>query len=176
MGIDLAPGMVALTAAAAEPLGHVQVLEGDAAAPDFLDAEFDVVLAGLVVFFLPDPTAALTEYARVLKPGGRLGLHHVRPRRPAFRAGRQDDRRVRPRCARAASRRTLPRSGVDHRDAHRWAEVTITDQTVETRFTGPTSGGTGRGHTVGMLEQIQAERLDAAREAAVAVMEGAIRG
>jgi SAM-dependent methyltransferase len=73
-GIDLAPGMVALCAAAFAGLPNVTVAVGDAQAPAFPDASFDVVTAGLVLFFLPDPVAALTAYRRVLRPGGRLAF------------------------------------------------------------------------------------------------------
>jgi ubiquinone/menaquinone biosynthesis C-methylase UbiE len=175
VGIDLAPGMVALTAAAAEPLGHVQVLQGDAAAPDFPDAEFDVVLAGLVVFFLPDPTAALTEYARVLKPGGRLAFTTFGPADPHFEQAVKTIGGFVPGAPeqRPAEFFRDPESITEMLTG--WAEVTITDQTVETRFTGPSQWWDWLwSHGVrGMLEQIPAERLDAAREAAVAVMEGA---
>jgi ubiquinone/menaquinone biosynthesis C-methylase UbiE len=74
VGIDLAPAMVALTAAAYAGLPNVTVATGDAQAPDFPDASFDVVTAGLVLFFLPDPAAALAAYRRVLRPGGRLAF------------------------------------------------------------------------------------------------------
>jgi SAM-dependent methyltransferase len=48
------------------------VVVGDAASLPFDDASFDVVLSSFVVFFLPEPTAALREWRRVLAPGGRL--------------------------------------------------------------------------------------------------------
>ncbi|MCW6003417.1 methyltransferase domain-containing protein [Micromonospora sp. CPCC 205371] len=74
IGIDLAVGMVEATAAEARRRGlaHLHVQVGDAEAPDFPDASFDAVLAGLVLFFLPDAPAAVRAYARLLRPGGRL--------------------------------------------------------------------------------------------------------
>jgi len=73
-GIDLAPGMVSRTAAQAESIPWVSVRIGDAQAPAFPDGSFDVVTAGLVLFFLPDPRAALTAYRKLLKPSGRLAF------------------------------------------------------------------------------------------------------
>ena len=73
-GTDLAPRMVELTRAAAAGLPNVTVAFGDAQAPDFPDASFDVVTAGLVLFFLPDPPAALASYRRLLRRGGRLAF------------------------------------------------------------------------------------------------------
>lgn len=71
-GIDLAPGMVTRTAAEAAAIPGVSVRLGDAQAPDFPDGSFDVVTAGLVLFFLPDPRAALGAYRKILRPSGRL--------------------------------------------------------------------------------------------------------
>ena len=41
-------------------------------APDFPDDSFDVVVAQYVVTAVPNPEAALDEFARVLKPGGEI--------------------------------------------------------------------------------------------------------
>lgn len=86
VGTDLAPGMVERTAEATASLPHVTVLLGDAAAPDFPDASFDVILAGLVIFFLPEPDKALVEYRRLLKPGGRMAFTTFGKQDPVFDA------------------------------------------------------------------------------------------
>jgi ubiquinone/menaquinone biosynthesis C-methylase UbiE len=74
VGTDLAPGMVELTATATAHLPAVSVQVGDAQAPAFPPGSFDVVTAGLVLFFLPDPPAALVAYRELLRPGGRLAF------------------------------------------------------------------------------------------------------
>jgi len=74
IGIDLAPTMVALTRAAVADLPTATVDVGDAQAPGYPPGSFDVVTAGLVVFFLPDPLAALAAYRKLLRPGGRLAF------------------------------------------------------------------------------------------------------
>jgi ubiquinone/menaquinone biosynthesis C-methylase UbiE len=75
-GIDLAPAMVAATQAAATARGsaNITLQPMDAVALAFDDATFDAVLCGFAVFLLPDPLAALQEWQRVLKPGGRLAV------------------------------------------------------------------------------------------------------
>ena len=83
VGIDLAPRMVELTARDLAAYPQVEVVVGDAGAPGFPAASFDVVAASLVVFFLPDPAAALEAWTGLLAPGGRLGVTTV---------GAQDDR------------------------------------------------------------------------------------
>ncbi|GAA0581262.1 hypothetical protein GCM10010172_77780 [Paractinoplanes ferrugineus] len=74
VGIDLAPGMVARSQATATGLDQVVVQSGDAQQPDFPDGSFDVITSGLVLFFLPDPPAALTAYRKLLTPRGRLAF------------------------------------------------------------------------------------------------------
>jgi SAM-dependent methyltransferase len=76
VGIDLAPRMAELTQsdAKARGLDAVTVFVGDAERPDFAAGSFDAVLAGLVLFFLPDAGGALRRYAGLLAPGGRLGF------------------------------------------------------------------------------------------------------
>ena len=46
----------------------------DAADLSFPDASFDVVVAQYVITTVPDPEAALDEFARVLRPGGEIVL------------------------------------------------------------------------------------------------------
>jgi ubiquinone/menaquinone biosynthesis C-methylase UbiE len=71
VGVELSPAM-AERARAAAPGAEVRV--GDASRLDFDDGSFDVVLSAFTVFFMPDPTAALEEWRRVLAPGGRIVL------------------------------------------------------------------------------------------------------
>ncbi|MER7455902.1 methyltransferase domain-containing protein [Micromonospora sp. NPDC126480] len=63
---------------------HVEVRVGDAQQPDFPEGSFDAVLAGLVVFLLPDPGQALRAYARLLQPAGRLAVSTFAAQDPAF--------------------------------------------------------------------------------------------
>ncbi|WP_433290719.1 class I SAM-dependent methyltransferase [Actinoplanes sp. CA-030573] len=83
-GIDLAPGMVARARAAATGLDNVTVTTGDAQAPGFPDGSFDLITSGLVLFFLPDPPAALRSYGRLLKRGGRLGVSSFAQHDPRY--------------------------------------------------------------------------------------------
>ena len=72
VGIELSPAMAAR---AREAVPEAEVVEGDASQRlPFADGEFDVVLSSFTVFFMPDPTAALREWARVLAPGGRIAM------------------------------------------------------------------------------------------------------
>ena len=68
--------MVAATAAEAARRGlqHVVVEAMDAQEPMLPEASYDVVLASLVVFFLPDPLAGLRSWRRALRGGGRLAF------------------------------------------------------------------------------------------------------
>jgi ubiquinone/menaquinone biosynthesis C-methylase UbiE len=84
VGTDLAPAMVARTAAATAHLPAVSVQVGDAQAPAFEPGSFDVVTAGLVLFFLPDPPAALAAYRDLLRPGGRLAFSSFAAYDPRF--------------------------------------------------------------------------------------------
>src|SRR6185312_11938075 len=63
---------VDLTTDAIEVPGNdrLRFAEGDATALPFADASFDVVCAYQMLEHVPDPGAALGEFARVLRPGG----------------------------------------------------------------------------------------------------------
>lgn len=68
----------------------VEVVDAAAESLPFPDASFDTVVGTLVLCEADDPSAALEEIARVLRPGGRyLFLEHVRSEDPAL-ARRQD--------------------------------------------------------------------------------------
>ncbi len=74
LGIDLAPRMVQRTAADVAHLPQVEVRVGDATAPDLPAASYDVLSSCLVLFFLPDPAAAVRAWVDLLVPGGRAGV------------------------------------------------------------------------------------------------------
>jgi ubiquinone/menaquinone biosynthesis C-methylase UbiE len=74
-GIDLSPRMLSIARDRAASLGRAADLRpGDAQALDFPDFSFDTVLCTLGLCAIPDERGAITEMARVLRPGGRLVL------------------------------------------------------------------------------------------------------
>ena len=70
-GVDSSASMVALARRRLGERADVHVADLAAALP-FPDAEFDDVVASLVLHYLQDWAAPLAELRRVLKPGGRL--------------------------------------------------------------------------------------------------------
>ena len=87
-GVDWSPAMLAIARGRAAGLGREADLRpGDAQALDFPDASFDTVLCALGLCAIPDDRRAVTEMARVLRPGGRLLLvDHVAASASALRA------------------------------------------------------------------------------------------
>lgn len=77
IGVDPSPGFLA--AARARPrlagLPAVRFEEGDAMRLPAADGSADVVVSGLVLNFVPDPAAALAEFARVVAPGGLVAAY-----------------------------------------------------------------------------------------------------
>jgi ubiquinone/menaquinone biosynthesis C-methylase UbiE len=88
VGIDLAPSMVAATRrdVASAGLRNVELHVMDASAPVIEPAGFDAVNASLVLFFLPDPVAALRGWRGLLRPGGRLVVSSFRERPASWAA------------------------------------------------------------------------------------------
>ena len=77
VGVDYSEPMLrkAHQRVAAHQLGHVDALAVmDAQHLGFPDGFFDVVVAQYVITTVPDPEAALDEFARVTKPGGEIIL------------------------------------------------------------------------------------------------------
>lgn len=71
--VDLSEQMLALACTNAKTCGvSVDFRKGDAENLPFEDNSFDAVVNRWVLWTVPDPKAALREWTRVLKPGGRL--------------------------------------------------------------------------------------------------------
>jgi len=69
----------------------IELVQAPAEGLPFEDSSFDTAVCTLVLCTVPNPSAALAEAARVLRPGGRLiFLEHVRSQDPA--AARWQDR------------------------------------------------------------------------------------
>lgn len=88
IGVDIAARMIELTArdVAARGLTNVELHVLDAAALELPTGTADVVTASLVLFFLPDPQAALRGWAALLRPGGRLAVSTFAEQSEAWQA------------------------------------------------------------------------------------------
>ncbi|SHG78238.1 phosphatidylethanolamine/phosphatidyl-N-methylethanolamine N-methyltransferase [Kaistia soli DSM 19436] len=76
-GVDLSPEMLdrARARVSTERLGHVEALEeADAGDLAFDDAAFDTSVAMFVITVVPDPSAVMSELARVTRRGGAVIL------------------------------------------------------------------------------------------------------
>lgn len=76
LGVDISERMVDLARIRAKErnVSNVSFERMGAENLDLPDAAFDVALCSLGLMYLPDPSRALREMARVLKPGGRIAL------------------------------------------------------------------------------------------------------
>ena len=85
VGVDIASGMVeqARRLAAERGLEQVELAVGDATAPAVV-GPFDAVASSLVLFFLPDPGAALRSWLPLMAPGARLGVVTFGPMDPRW--------------------------------------------------------------------------------------------
>jgi len=74
-GIDFAPEMLALATEKAAGAGAaIRFEHADAENLPFPAASFDLVITRHVLWTLPHPEAAIDEWKRVLRPGGRLAV------------------------------------------------------------------------------------------------------
>ena len=75
IGIDYVPALLERGRRRAEAEGvQIDLVEGDAEAIPFVDRSFDTVLSVFGSMFAPDQQRAAGELARVVRPGGRIGL------------------------------------------------------------------------------------------------------
>lgn len=72
VGTDIAPAMLEQARQRAAGRSNVQFVLAEATALPFADQSFDVVVCGAGLFFVPDMVAALSEWQRVLRPGGEV--------------------------------------------------------------------------------------------------------
>ena len=73
VGIDISEGMLSVARKKAKERGITPDLRiGDAESLDFEDESFDAVVSRIVLWTLPHPETAISEWKRVLKPGGRV--------------------------------------------------------------------------------------------------------
>lgn len=73
IGVDASEGFVRHAAKVVGD-GRATFRQGDAQALDLADQSRDAVVSALVLNFVPDRRAMLSEMARVVRPGGRLGF------------------------------------------------------------------------------------------------------
>jgi len=78
-GLDMTAEMLALAEENARKTGatNVRFLEGLIEAVPLEDASVDVVISNCVVNLSPEKDKVLSEIARVLRPGGRVGISDV---------------------------------------------------------------------------------------------------
>lgn len=75
VGIDIAPGMLGVARAKARLLGlPAEFVLADAEALPFANGQFDLAIANSCFHWFSDKERALSEIARVLRPGGELVL------------------------------------------------------------------------------------------------------
>ena len=79
IAVDRSPDMLRAARRRFRDLGNVDVRRGELEALPIQDGELDAATLLLVLHHLPDPLQALTEAARVLKPGGRLLICDMLP-------------------------------------------------------------------------------------------------
>jgi arsenite methyltransferase len=76
-GVDVSEAMLGVARVRCEGLPNVAFQQGDASSLPLPDAGVDAAVSVQVLEYVPDPTAALRELHRVLRPGGRVVVWDV---------------------------------------------------------------------------------------------------
>lgn len=81
LGVDLSAPMLARAeaSAAAEGVGNVRFVRGDAQVHGFAPGAFDAAISRFGIMFFADPVAAFANIGTALRPGGRLAFLSMRP-------------------------------------------------------------------------------------------------
>ena len=73
-GVDISPEMIARAQSMTPPGVDAAFSVSPGERLPFADASFSAILSVESLYYYPDPAAALREWARVARPGGRLGV------------------------------------------------------------------------------------------------------
>ena len=87
VGLDPSPALLAVARQLAKEAGvgdRIEFREGDALRLPFPDGSFDAVVCVTVLSHVPRGETAIPEFARVLRPGGRLGVFDLDTDMTAF--------------------------------------------------------------------------------------------
>jgi ArsR family transcriptional regulator len=79
IAVDSSPEMLDAARARLSEASNVEVRQGDLEALPIGSGELDAAMLSLVLHYSPDPSRALGEVARVLRPGGRLLVVDMQP-------------------------------------------------------------------------------------------------
>jgi ubiquinone/menaquinone biosynthesis C-methylase UbiE len=74
MAADVSPAMVEKARERLGKASNASVSVEDGQALSFADSSFDAVLCNLGLMFFPDPVRGLSEFRRVLRPGGHVAV------------------------------------------------------------------------------------------------------
>ena len=79
IGVDASAAMLQAARKRLQPFDNVELRRGDLEALPIDDARLDAATLMLVLHYVPEPERAMSEVARVLKPGGRVILVDMLP-------------------------------------------------------------------------------------------------
>jgi ubiquinone/menaquinone biosynthesis C-methylase UbiE len=179
VGVDASPGMIEqargeLARAGAE---GVELRVMDAEALTFPDASFDAVTCAFTLFFLPRPERAAAEFARVVRPGGRVLVSTWGEADPRWAFA--DDLLADLPVTRRAVRRPFedPEEVRDLLAGAGLTDVTSAREDHEIRFASVEQWWSWQWSFSlrGMLEQLDGPAVAALREASIAAVPAALR-